>query len=89
MNKQNDYMNQEPGKKSFTSFLEKDGERKMNTWKPEPDLEKNKFTPKEIVINIGIALGAILGTIIMIAALVGTVYIIISALKAFIRILLS
>ena len=82
-------MNQELRKKPFDDFLEKDGERKMNTWKPEPDLEKNKFTFKEIVINIGIVLGAILGTIIMIAALIGAVVIIISAVKAFIHILLS
>jgi len=80
-------MNQELQKKPFDDFLERDGERKMNTWKPEPDLEKNKLTFKEIVINIGIVSGAILGTIIMIAALVSTVFIIISALKAFIRIL--
>lgn len=82
-------MNQELEKKPFDDFSERNGERKMNIWKPEPDSEKNKFTFKEIVINTSIVSGVILGIIIMIVALAGTVFMIIFALKALIRVLSS
>ena len=61
----------------------------MNIWKPEPDSEKNKLTFKEIVINISIVSGVILGIIIMMAALAGAVFAIILVLKALIRVLSS
>jgi len=82
-------MNQELGKKPFEDFSERSGERKMNTWKPEPDSKKTKFTPKEILINIGLVFGAILGTLIMIAVLAGIVVATVIGLKTFIRIIQS
>ena len=82
-------MNNELEKRSFDDFSRKDGEKDTKIWKPEVDFRKNKFTSKEIVINIVLALSVIFGTIVMIAALIGGVVIIISVIKSFIRILFS
>ena len=78
-------MNEELETKTFSRI----SGREINIRKPEPRLKESKLSFKETVISIGLALGAILGTIIMVAALVGTVFIIVLALKALIRVLTS
>ncbi len=57
--------------------------------RPDPELAEPKLSFKEIVVSIAVILGGILGTLIMIAVLVGIVVIIIFWLKTLISALQS
>jgi len=78
-------MNQNLEKEPFPGLKS----RSLKTRGPEPELANPKLSFKQLLLIVGMALGAVLGILIMIALLVVIVFLVISGLKTLISVLQS